>query len=88
MEKDHVKVKLIGGKYHRSNEKGSIRIPLYLFYSIVTLQTALSELHQQAKLYHSSPKDKPMRVEKNHVETVVAPGEIVIFNQDETDPAI
>jgi hypothetical protein len=78
MEKDHVKVKLISGRYHRSTEKGSFYIPLYLFYSIVTLQTALAELHQQAKLYHSLPKDKPMFVQKNHP-IPVEPGEIVHF---------
>lgn len=87
MEKDHVRVKLISGGYHRSNEKGSITIPLYLFYAIVAVQTVLSELHQQAKLYAHPLKDKPMTIAKNHP-IPVEPGEIVKFNHDETDPAI
>jgi hypothetical protein len=78
MDKDLVKVKLISDRYHRSNEKGSFYIPLFLFYPIVTLQTALSELHQQAGLYNKPPNDKPMRIEKNHP-IVVEEGEIVHF---------
>jgi hypothetical protein len=78
MPKDLVKVKLISGSYHRSNQKGSITIPLYLFYAIVAVQTALNELHQQAKLYAHPLKDKPMFIQKNHP-IVVEPGEIVQF---------
>jgi hypothetical protein len=82
MDKDLVKVKLISGRYHRSNTKGSITIPLYLFYAIVAVQTALNELHQQAKLYAYPLKDKPMFIEKNHP-IPVEPGEIIKFNQGE-----
>lgn len=78
--KDYVKVKLTSGGYHRSNEKGSITIPLYLFYAIVAVQSALSELHQQAKLYAHPLKDKPMEIIKNHI--VLQPGEVAFFNPD------
>ena len=87
MDKETVKVKLISGRYHRSNQKGNITIPLYLFYAIVAVQRALSELHQQAMLYAQPLKDKPMFVQKNHP-IPVEPGEIVKFDQDATDPAI
>jgi hypothetical protein len=83
----HVRVSLKDGRYHRAIPKEkSINIPSFLFDSIVTLQTALDDLHSQAKWYKEDPKDKPMVVMKNHP-IPVAEGEIVTFNQDETDPA-
>jgi hypothetical protein len=85
----HVRVSFKDGRYHRAipGEK-SINIPSWLFGAIVALQSALDDLHSQAKWYKESPRDKPMTVMKNHVEpTVVAPGEVVTFDKDEADPA-
>jgi hypothetical protein len=87
MKITHTKVSLKDGRYHRAipGEK-SINIPSFIFDAIVTLQTALDDLHFQAKWYKELPRDKPMMIMKNHVEpTVVAPGEIVTFNQAEID---
>lgn len=87
MNKDEVGVVFKSGRYHRKIPGQPYKlIPQSLFDTIVIVQTALDSLHQQAKLYRAVFKDKPMRVEKNH--TVVAPGEIVKFGTDETDPTI
>jgi hypothetical protein len=79
----HVKVSLKDGRYHRAIPKEkSINIPSFLFDSIVTLQTALDDLHSQAKWYREDPKDKPIVVMKNHP-IPVEPGEIVSFTSTE-----
>ena len=89
MKITHVRVSFKDGRYNRAipGEK-SKNIPHWLFDMIVTLQTALDDLHTQAKRYNEPVKDKPMTVYKNHLEpTIVAPGEIIKLNQDEADPA-
>lgn len=78
MKITHIRVSFKDGRYHRAipGEK-SISIPAFIFDAIVSLQTALDDLHFQAKWYKDPPKDKPMEVMKNHV--VVEEGEIVEF---------
>lgn len=83
MKITHVRVSFKDGRYHRAiSGKPSINIPSFIFDAIVTLQTALDDLHFQAKWYKELPKDKPMSVAKNHP-IPVEEGEIVTFNQDE-----
>ncbi|MFL6214207.1 MAG: hypothetical protein ACJ74J_10000 [Blastocatellia bacterium] len=85
MKITHTRVSFKDNRYHRAIPgEPSKNIPHWLFDAIITLQTALDGLHLQAKRYNEEVKDKPMVVMKNHIEpTVLAPGEIVTFNQDE-----
>lgn len=80
MKTTHVRVSLKDGRYHRAipGEK-SINIPTFIFDAIITLQTALDDLHSQVRWYKEDPKDKPMTVMKNHP-IPVAEGEIVTFD--------
>ncbi len=89
MKITHVRVSFKDGRYHRvtegQKEPRSKLIPHFLYDVIVSLQTALDDLHLQAKRYNEPIKDKPMTVYKNHIEPiVVAPGETVRFTSDET----
>lgn len=83
MKITHTRVSFKDGRYHRAipGEK-SISIPHWLFDAIVAVQTALGDLHTQAKRYNQQIKDKPMFVQKNHP-IPLEPNTIVKFNQDE-----
>ncbi len=88
MKITHTRVSFKDNRYHRAIPKlPSKNIPQSLFDTIVAVQTALDELHLQAKRYNEEVKDKPMTIAKNHP-IPVAEGEIVKFNQDETDPSV
>lgn len=81
MKITHTRVSFKEGRYHRAiPDEKSKNIPHFLFDAIVSLQTALDDLHLQARRYADPVTDKPMTVMKNHVEpTGVAPGEVVKF---------
>jgi hypothetical protein len=80
MKITHVRVSFKDNRYHRAIPgEPSKNIPHWLFDAIVAVQSALDDLHLQAKRYNEPIKDKPMTVMKNH-STPVQEGEIVKFD--------
>jgi len=80
-----IKVTFKDGRYHRAipGEKQTL-MRQSLFDTIAVIQTTLDDLHSLARIEKNGLKDKPMYVQKNHP-IPVAEGEIVTFNQDETN---
>jgi hypothetical protein len=89
MDQDTVRVAYTNGEYHISLNKKGKEIPRVLWTHYVRLRSWYLDSKSEMMSYVNPPKDKPMMVAKNHYEqtepVVVAPGEIVIFNQDEED---